>query len=68
MFGVGAIPWSPLCRGLLTHPLKTDTVRSKTDAYASLALLTNDFPDAHLCLCSFIGAFDMDFLPELVGR
>ncbi|KAJ8488405.1 hypothetical protein ONZ51_g3571 [Trametes cubensis] len=32
-FGVGSIPWSPLGRGLLTHPLNTETVRSKTDAF-----------------------------------
>ncbi|OJT07162.1 hypothetical protein TRAPUB_1977 [Trametes pubescens] len=35
-FGVGAIPWSPLGRGLLTHPLKTETLRSKTDGYLNL--------------------------------
>ncbi|KAI0760956.1 Aldo/keto reductase [Trametes elegans] len=33
LFGVGSIPWSPLGRGVLTHPLKTDTLRSKTDAF-----------------------------------
>ncbi|KAI9465163.1 aryl-alcohol dehydrogenase [Lactarius psammicola] len=33
-FGVGIIPWSPLARGLLTRPFKTDEVstRSGTDA------------------------------------
>ncbi|KAH9890411.1 Aldo/keto reductase [Cubamyces lactineus] len=35
-FGVGSIPWSPLARGLLTHPLNTETVRSKTDAYLKI--------------------------------
>ena len=32
-FGVGIIPWSPLARGLLTRPFKTDevTTRSNTD-------------------------------------
>ncbi|KIM34874.1 hypothetical protein M413DRAFT_450022 [Hebeloma cylindrosporum] len=32
-FGVGAIPWSPLARGLLTRPFgnKNDTVRGKSD-------------------------------------
>ncbi|KAH9004681.1 aryl-alcohol dehydrogenase [Lactarius hatsudake] len=32
-FGVGIIPWSPLARGLLTHPFKTDRVmtRGNTD-------------------------------------
>jgi len=36
-FGVGSIPWSPLARGLLTRPFsaRTDTVRGKTDRYAS---------------------------------
>ncbi|KAH8996811.1 aryl-alcohol dehydrogenase [Lactarius akahatsu] len=34
-FGVGIIPWSPLARGLLTRPFKTDEVskRSGTDAF-----------------------------------
>ncbi|KAH9848625.1 Aldo/keto reductase [Lenzites betulinus] len=35
-FGVGSIPWSPLGRGLLTHPLNTETTRSKTDGYLAL--------------------------------
>ena len=30
-FGVGSIPWSPLARGLLSHPLKATTRRSQTD-------------------------------------
>ncbi|KAF9441917.1 aryl-alcohol dehydrogenase [Macrolepiota fuliginosa MF-IS2] len=30
-FGVGSIPWSPLARGLLTHPLTEKTVRGSTD-------------------------------------
>ncbi|KAH9072792.1 aryl-alcohol dehydrogenase [Lactarius deliciosus] len=34
-FGVGIIPWSPLARGLLTRPFKTDEVstRGGTDAF-----------------------------------
>jgi aryl-alcohol dehydrogenase-like predicted oxidoreductase len=34
-FGVGIIPWSPLARGLLTRPFKTDevTTRSNTDQF-----------------------------------
>ena len=31
-FNVGAIPWSPLGRGLLTRPLNVDTIRKNTDA------------------------------------
>jgi aryl-alcohol dehydrogenase-like predicted oxidoreductase len=31
MFGVGAIPWSPLGRGLLTRPFKDQTIRGNTD-------------------------------------
>ena len=31
MYGVGAIPWSPLGRGVLTRPFATETKRSKTD-------------------------------------
>ncbi|KAJ3769104.1 aryl-alcohol dehydrogenase [Lentinula raphanica] len=30
-FGVGAIPWSPLARGLLTRPLDVKTTRGDTD-------------------------------------
>ncbi|EMD34216.1 hypothetical protein CERSUDRAFT_117115 [Gelatoporia subvermispora B] len=33
MFGVGAIPWSPLARGLLTRPLGQSTKRSETDPF-----------------------------------
>ena len=34
MFGVGAIPWSPLARGFLTRPYKEQqTKRSETDPY-----------------------------------
>ncbi len=32
-FGVGSIPWSPLARGLLTHPLKATTERTQTDKW-----------------------------------
>ena len=32
MYGVGAIPWSPLGRGVLTRPLSVQTKRSETDA------------------------------------
>ncbi|RXW25128.1 hypothetical protein EST38_g725 [Candolleomyces aberdarensis] len=35
LFGVGAIPWSPLARGLLTRPRNTGgTTRAKTDPWA----------------------------------
>jgi aryl-alcohol dehydrogenase-like predicted oxidoreductase len=30
-FGVGMIPWSPLARGILTHPLNASTRRKETD-------------------------------------
>ncbi|KAI0669366.1 Aldo/keto reductase [Trametes maxima] len=33
LFGVGSIPWSPLARGLLGRPLKSETQRTKTDSY-----------------------------------
>jgi len=33
MFGVGAIPWSPLSRGLLGRPLSEQTLRGQTDKY-----------------------------------
>ncbi|KAM5541918.1 hypothetical protein V8D89_004228 [Ganoderma adspersum] len=32
-FGVGAIPWSPLARGLLTRPAAAQTVRAQGDWY-----------------------------------
>ncbi|KAH9857683.1 Aldo/keto reductase [Lenzites betulinus] len=32
-FGVGAVPWSPLGRGLLTRPIKEETLRGKTDGF-----------------------------------
>jgi len=31
LFGVGCIPWSPLARGLLTRPLKEQSLRGETD-------------------------------------
>jgi len=34
LFGVGAIPWSPLGRGILTRPLSVQTKRGETDAWA----------------------------------
>ncbi|KAI0355229.1 Aldo/keto reductase [Trametes cingulata] len=43
-FGVGAIPWSPLGRGLLTRPLKQETLRGKTDGFLA-ALNTSSLPD-----------------------
>jgi aryl-alcohol dehydrogenase-like predicted oxidoreductase len=30
-FGVGSIPWSPLARGAVTHPLGEHTIRSDND-------------------------------------
>jgi len=33
--GIGLIPWSPLARGKLARPLQADTVRSRTDEYAT---------------------------------
>ncbi|KAG6907918.1 hypothetical protein DXG01_006848 [Tephrocybe rancida] len=35
LFGVGAIPWSPLARGLLTRPLREQTLRGETDHFIS---------------------------------
>jgi len=32
-FGVGSIPWSPLARGALTHPLGERTIRSDNDRF-----------------------------------
>ncbi|KAJ3806629.1 NADP-dependent oxidoreductase domain-containing protein, partial [Lentinula aff. lateritia] len=31
-FGVGSVPWSPLARGMLTHPSSEQTPRSGTDS------------------------------------
>ncbi|KAG5351638.1 hypothetical protein C0989_005484 [Termitomyces sp. Mn162] len=33
LFGVGAIPWSPLARGLLTRPMREQTKRGGTDRF-----------------------------------
>ncbi|TFY64458.1 hypothetical protein EVJ58_g2622 [Rhodofomes roseus] len=38
IFGVGAIPWSPLGRGVLTRPLSVQTKRGETDGWVSPAL------------------------------
>jgi len=35
-FGVGAIPWSPLGRGLLCRPFGEQTARGNTDQYVTL--------------------------------
>ena len=35
-FGVRSIPWSPLARGLLTHPLKASTKRAQTDEWIGM--------------------------------
>jgi aryl-alcohol dehydrogenase-like predicted oxidoreductase len=32
-FGVGMLPWSPLARGMVTHPLDVNTTRTQTDAF-----------------------------------
>ncbi|KAG6877907.1 hypothetical protein C0993_002392 [Termitomyces sp. T159_Od127] len=37
LFGAGAIPWSPLARGLLTRPLEEQTKRGETDCVEELA-------------------------------
>ena len=31
LFGVGAIPWSPLARGLLARPASAETARKNAD-------------------------------------
>jgi aryl-alcohol dehydrogenase-like predicted oxidoreductase len=33
-FGVGSIPWSPLCRGLLSRPWKAGSTREENDPWA----------------------------------
>ncbi|KAA1466935.1 aryl-alcohol dehydrogenase [Dentipellis sp. KUC8613] len=33
-FGTGCLPWSPLARGLLTHPLNTESRRSNIDRFS----------------------------------
>ncbi|KAG6876286.1 hypothetical protein C0992_000200 [Termitomyces sp. T32_za158] len=37
IFGVGAIPWSPLARGLLTRPMKEQTKRGETDRWVTFS-------------------------------
>ncbi|KAH9925004.1 Aldo/keto reductase [Epithele typhae] len=36
MFGVGSIPFSPLARGVLTHPMDVKTTRSDTDTFRGI--------------------------------
>ncbi|KAG6895569.1 hypothetical protein C0992_000564 [Termitomyces sp. T32_za158] len=45
LFGVGAIPWSPLARGFLTRPLKEQTKRSETDDYCHQYLKAYGTPE-----------------------
>ena len=40
--GVGAIPWSPLARGLLTRDAGTSTDRSETDEFGRVLYRTAD--------------------------
>jgi aryl-alcohol dehydrogenase-like predicted oxidoreductase len=49
-FGVGIIPWSPLARGLLTRPLKTDavTTRGNTDLCEPLTVILH--APSNICL------------------
>ncbi|KAI9066906.1 Aldo/keto reductase [Trametes sanguinea] len=44
MFGVGAIPWSPLGRGLLTRPLKEETIRVKSDGFVQVLNRVSSLP------------------------
>ena len=52
-FGVGIIPWSPLARGLLTRPLKTDavTTRGNNDLCVSLNALSIPSNSYLILLC-----------------
>ena len=45
-FGVGAIPWSPLARGLLTRPAaaQSETVRARGDWCVSFFAVTRLSP------------------------
>ncbi|KAG6860274.1 hypothetical protein C0995_013419 [Termitomyces sp. Mi166 len=45
LFGVGAIPWSPLARGLLTRPLKEQTKRGETDWFVKRYLNAAGTPE-----------------------
>ncbi|KAG6895568.1 hypothetical protein C0992_000563 [Termitomyces sp. T32_za158] len=45
LFGVGAIPWSPLARGYLTRPLKEQTTRGETDDYSHQYLKAYGTPE-----------------------
>ncbi|KAL7282842.1 Aldo/keto reductase [Trametes coccinea BRFM310] len=44
MFGVGAIPWSPLGRGLLTRPLNEETIRVKSDGFVQVLNKLSSLP------------------------
>ncbi|KAG6894366.1 hypothetical protein C0992_006434, partial [Termitomyces sp. T32_za158] len=45
LFGVGAIPWSPLARGLLTRPMKEQTKRGETDQFLRQYLKASGTPE-----------------------
>ena len=71
MFGVGSIPWSPLGRGMLTHPLKEETLRSKTDPCVQFPHIRpvgirSLYGD--IVLPRYQAGYKIPFLPELVGR
>ncbi|KAG6809998.1 hypothetical protein H0H92_013780 [Tricholoma furcatifolium] len=45
LFGAGAIPWSPLARGLLTRPLDGTSKRGETDFFVQRYLKAPGTPD-----------------------
>ena len=69
-FGVGIIPWSPLARGLLTRPFKTDeaTTRGNTDSCVSLNALRAYMPDSAGAYSLLAGYYEGPGTQEIVNR
>ena len=43
-FGVGIIPWSPLAKGLLTRPFKSDETTARSDNAMWVCLVPGALP------------------------
>lgn len=72
MFGVGAIPWSPLARGLLGRPLSEQTKRGQTDKCVhgpwDLHQITHD-GSLFSPVIRFVGGYkDNAATPQIVNR
>ncbi len=66
-FGVGSIPWSPLARGLLSHPLKATTKRTQTDDW--IGIYQNYEGIVNQCVKALLlGDYLQDWQPSAASR